>query len=87
MKTKEEIDEFLLKVRNTINTFENAQPRNIDEHLEKEWLKFGDVPTDPDNQHIEEPFLIWEEGTSLTTIWAWFDREHSKGVGYLFDNF
>lgn len=54
-----------------------------DEELELLWLKFGDVPMNPETEEIEEDFFIWEAGTFREDIWHWFDERYSEGVGEL----
>lgn len=56
--------------------------RDRDEELEELWAQFADVPVNP-AECIEEPFMGWGVGISREEIWHWFDRRHSKGIGYL----
>lgn len=57
--------------------------RDRDEALEEMWAQFADVPMNPETECIEERFMGWEPGAHREEIWHWFDRRHSKGVGYL----
>ena len=57
--------------------------RDRDEVLEELWEQFGAVPMNPETECIEEPFMGWGAGIHREEIWHWFDRRHSKGVGYL----
>jgi hypothetical protein len=57
--------------------------RDRDESLEELWAQLGDIPLDPDGEHLLEPFMGWGKGTSKEEIWHWFDRRHSKGIGHL----
>lgn len=57
--------------------------RDRDEELEELWAEFSDVPVNPKTKCIEAPFMEWGVGISREKIWHWFDRRHSKGVGYL----
>lgn len=60
--------------------------RDRDEALEDLWDKFADIPINPETECIEKEFLGWGPGISREEIWHWFDRRHSKGVGYLLYN-
>ena len=57
--------------------------RDRDEALEQLWAQLVDIPVDTDGEHLLEPFMGWGKGTSKEEIWHWFDRRHSKGIGYL----
>lgn len=57
--------------------------RDRDEALEEMWRQFADIPMDPKTEYIEEQFFGWGPGVSREEIWHWFDRRHSKGIGYL----
>lgn len=57
--------------------------RDRDEELEELWAQFADIPTNPETECIEAPFMEWGVGVSREKIWHWFDRRHSKGIGYL----
>ena len=57
--------------------------RDRDEALEKMWKQLSDTPMDPKTECIEEQFFGWGPGVSREEIWHWFDRRHSKGIGYL----
>ena len=53
-----------------------------DELLEVFWNALGNVCIDED-ENIDEDFWIWGKGTFREDIWHWFDDKHSKGVGWL----
>ena len=58
-----------------------------DEQLEKFWdeLKYT-VPIDENNCikiDWEVGLKVWIKGTHLDKIFDWFDKYHSKGLGYL----
>ena len=57
--------------------------RDRDEALEELWAQLEDIPVDSDGKHLLEPFMGWGSGTDKEEIWHWFDRRHSKGIGYL----
>ena len=57
--------------------------RDRDEALEELWGQLADVPMDPKTERLLEPFMGWGVGVSRDEIWHWFDRRHSKGIGYL----
>ena len=57
--------------------------RDRDEELEELWAQFGDIPTNPETECIEAPFMDWGVGISREEIWHWFDQRHSKGIAYL----
>lgn len=59
--------------------------------LEKEWLRFGDIPMNPETETMDEEVefrlgnqrIVFDKGTDRMEIWHWFDENHSKGVQYL----
>lgn len=57
--------------------------RDRDEELEELWEQFADIPVDLKTECIEAPFMGWGVGVSQDEIWHWFDRRHSKGIGFL----
>lgn len=57
-----------------------------DELLEAMWETLEDVNTD-EEECIEQNWFIFEKGTSREDIWHWFDRHHSKGVGWLINEY
>ncbi len=57
--------------------------RDRDEDLEEVWAQLGDIPVDPKTGCLLEPFMGWDKGISKEEVWHWFDRRHSKGIGYL----
>jgi len=57
-----------------------------DELLEMFWEILGNVCIDED-ENIDEDFWIWEKGTFREDIWHWFDEKHSKGVGWLVNEY
>lgn len=44
------------------------------------WRNMEDVPTDENNEVIENDYFIWKEGTLLSEIWAWYNLNYSKGL-------
>ena len=76
------------------NTF---QMRN-DEAVEGMWSELEDVPVgdgkEGEDDHDEESaedididFMIWSKGTNKFDIWHWFDEYHSKGAGWLVNDY
>ena len=58
----------------------------VDEALEREWDELEDVPFSEDKKGMLRLDANWHEfpkGTPQETVWAWFDRHHSKGINYL----
>ncbi|MFN5849806.1 MAG: hypothetical protein ACK5UE_01465 [Chitinophagales bacterium] len=51
--------------------------------LEKMWEKFGDIPTNSDDE-IDVDFYFWEKGTYrfVPTLsgWHWFDEKLPNGI-------
>lgn len=57
-----------------------------DREVEELWEEFEDVPTD-ENECIDIDWQGWEKGTHRYDIWYWFDEHHSKGVGWLVNEY
>lgn len=57
-----------------------------DSFLEEIWKELGDVPMNPETECIETDFKGFKSGTNREIIWHWFDKLHSKGIGYLMNN-
>ncbi len=57
--------------------------RDRDEVLEELWAQLGDISVDSKTDCLLESFMGWSKGISKEEVWHWFDRRHSKGVGYL----
>lgn len=51
----------------------------IIQKLEKMWERFGDIPTNLDDE-IEIDFYWWKKGTYRFDIWHWFDEELPNGL-------
>lgn len=61
-----------------------------DEMLEEMWDELGDIPTVIDENFytcIDENWQGWSKGTDVEEIWSWFDYQHSKGVGWLMNEY
>ena len=56
------------------------------EELEDLWMRFGDVPMNPDTECLEEPFFLWDAGINREDIWHWFDQRYPGGVVSLMYN-
>jgi hypothetical protein len=59
-----------------------------DERLAVLWRELGDVPCTGDDDHIDQSWYFWPEGTPREMIWTWFDALHTKGVhdGLMYPN-
>jgi hypothetical protein len=61
-----------------------------DKKLEKLWNELTDVTLN-ENENGElvlaEAWNEFEKGTELEFIWFWFDKRHSKGVGWLMNEY
>lgn len=61
-----------------------------DREIEKLWKELEDVPV-YENENLElcidKYFQGWYKGIDLITIWHWFDKKHSKGVGWLMNEY
>lgn len=56
--------------------------------IEKLWQKLEDVPFAEDETSgdssglvLDCDWFLWKKGTTRDTIWHWFDKHHSKGLG------
>ncbi|WP_206459730.1 hypothetical protein [Anaerovorax sp. IOR16] len=58
-----------------------------DKQLELLWEIFGDIPMNPETEEIEDDFLYFPINTHREEIWYWFDENHSKGVGWLMNEY
>lgn len=62
----------------------------IDRTCERLWKHLEDVPfvENKDKELVlDGEFLDFEKGTPREEIWQYFDEHHSKGVGYLLNDF
>lgn len=57
-----------------------------DELVEAMWQTLEDVNID-EEECIEQNWFIFPKGTYRETIWHWFDEYHSKGVGWLMNEY
>ena len=57
-----------------------------DAQIEELWDEFGDVPVDED-ECLDVDWQCWKKGTHREEIWYWFDEHHSKGVGWLMNEY
>lgn len=58
-----------------------------DEQLEKKWKELEDIPMNPETECIEEKWWCFPAGIHREDIWHWFDEHHSKGVGWLMNEY
>ena len=57
-----------------------------DELIEAMWNTLEDVNTN-ENDYIEQNWFVFDKGTHREYIWHWFDEHHSKGVGWLMNEY
>lgn len=61
-----------------------------DREIEKLWDELEDVPMYEDENYelcLDVDWQGWSKGTDVETIWHWFDENHSKGVGWLMNDY
>lgn len=61
-----------------------------DEELESMWQELEDVPVYENEKFelcLDVDWQGWGKGTDVETIWRWFDEQHSKGVGWLMNEY
>ena len=57
-----------------------------DNEIEKLWEDLSDVPVNED-ECLDVDWQGWCKGTHREEIWHWFDEHHSKGVGWLMNEY
>lgn len=57
-----------------------------DRDVERLWDELEDVPID-ENECLDIDWQGWYKGTHREVIWHWFDEHHSKGVGWLMNEY
>ena len=57
-----------------------------DREVENLWDELEDVPID-ENDCLDVAWQGWDKGTHREEIWHWFDERHSKGVGWLMNEY
>ena len=63
---------------------------NKDKEIEKLWEELADIPVYEDENYelcLDVDWLSWNKGTPVDEIWHWFDEHHSKGVGWLMNEY
>lgn len=60
-----------------------------DENIEKLWRELTDITFDDSENDLvlSEDWFIFDEGTEREDIWHWFDHHHSKGIGWLMNEY
>lgn len=61
-----------------------------DLYVEKMWELFEDVPVYEDSSFrlcLAVDWHLWNKGADVEEIWHWFDQHHSKGVGWLMNEY
>ena len=61
-----------------------------DAFLEEMWDELGDVPVYENEKYqlcLDVDWQGWEKGTDVEAIWHWFDEQHTKGVGWLMNEY
>jgi hypothetical protein len=56
-----------------------------DKQIEQIWIGLEDIPIT--NDELDDDYFVWDCGTTKDEIWKWFDKHHSKGVGWLVNEF
>lgn len=85
----QEKEKSLIKERERLEMFFEKFNGLTDQKIEDMWKEFTNVPFDEDTEGrllLSEDWYLWEKGTWNEDIWKWFDENHSKGVGWLFEN-
>lgn len=58
-----------------------------DKEIEEIWEYLGDIPI-TDEECLDDDYFIWPKGSDkYEDVWRWFDVNHSKGVGFLVNEF
>ena len=57
-----------------------------DREVENLWDELEDVPVD-ENECLDVDWQGWSKGTHREEILYWFDEQHSKGVGWLMNEY
>lgn len=60
--------------------------RTQDELVEAMWETLTDINIDED-EYTEQNWFVFPIGTHREDIWHWFDEYHSKGVGWLVNEY
>ena len=58
--------------------------------LEEMWDELEDVPVYENEKYqlcLDVDWQWWKRGTDVETIWHWFDEQHTKGVGWLMNEY
>lgn len=61
-----------------------------DKELEAMWDELGDIPVYESEKFelcLDVDWQGWDKGTDVETIWHWFDEQHSKGIGWLMNEY
>lgn len=57
-----------------------------DNELEAMWDGLEDIPID-ENECLDIDWNGFSKGTHREDIWYWFDMQHTKGVGWLMNEY
>ena len=57
-----------------------------DYEIEQLWQELEDVLVD-ENDCLCNDWRGWSKGTHREEIWYWFDEHHSRGVGWLMNEY
>jgi hypothetical protein len=69
-----------------VNCQHKCKGNMTDKEIENLWDELGDVPID-ENECLDVDWHGWSKGTHREDIWHWFDEHHSKGVGWLMNEY
>ena len=86
---EEIIPRFEEELRRPFNSnvyFEEKNKLENDRKIEKMWEELTDVPVDED-ECLDVDWQYWNKGTHREEIWYWFDEHHSKGIGWLMNEY
>lgn len=63
---------------------------NSDYQVEQLWEELEDVPVYENEKYelcLDVDWQGWSKGTTQDEIWHWFDENHSKGIGWLMNEY
>lgn len=61
-----------------------------DKEAENLWNELENVPVYENEKYelcLDVDWQGWSKGTDVETIWHWFDEHHSKGIGWLMNEY
>ena len=70
-------------VKNIVDLTPELPDKMPDEEVRELWNELEDVAMSPITEKLEQSFFIFPVGIPKEKIWAWFDKNYSKGVNAL----